>query len=33
MRVDGNDVYRKIETLGTEICAIAKLTKMVRPEL
>ena len=27
MHVDGNDVYRKIKTLGTEICAIAKLNK------
>ena len=27
MRVDGNDVYRNIETLGTEICAIAKINK------
>ena len=27
MRVNGNDVYRKIETLGTGICAIAKINK------
>ena len=27
MRVNGNDVYRKIETLGTEICAIAQINK------
>ena len=27
MRVDGNEVYRKIETLGTKICAIAKINK------
>ena len=33
MHVDGNEVYRKIETLGTEICAIPKINKMVRSEL
>ena len=27
MCVDGNEVYRKIETLGTEICAIPKINK------
>ena len=27
MHVDGNEVYRKIETLGTEMCTIPKINK------